>query len=87
MPTYTVTLVETVEYEVTVVAEDEYEAEEAAEELFCQSDDPDAEFGTGVLSREATETTEHVEEEDDGPGHGLEIVSTQELLDLLSPTH
>lgn len=53
MRTFTVTIVETVEYEVQVDALDSGEAQEQAEEMLCDADDPN-EYFVGVLARETT---------------------------------
>ena len=58
MPKYVVTLEERITYDVIVEADNNEDAVDYADAVFCDSADPDAEFGSCFLGREAINTEE-----------------------------
>jgi hypothetical protein len=57
MPKFKVKLAETTYYEIEVEAEDRDEAAELADEMYCSSSDPDAEYGASRWERDVSSVT------------------------------
>ncbi|MET8164665.1 DpnD/PcfM family protein [Streptomyces sp. NPDC005329] len=57
MPKFRVKLAETTQYVIEVEAEDRDEAAELADEMYCSSSDPDAEYGASAWVREVSSVT------------------------------